>query len=148
LGNGRPREEWGWGLVPFTPPFALCPVFLIYAAGVVLRALPDLRACVSWCWCAWETGPPGSLGGAFRPVHHVIRRLLVVTGARCPLTKPVVTATAVELQVTTEPHCSRGVQPGFICVYVVQREPTADSRRSGVGLPMPATALILYRVRV
>jgi hypothetical protein len=45
-----------------------------------------------------------------------------VTGARCPLTKPVVTA--VELQATTEPHCSRGVQPGGIYVYVVQREPT------------------------
>jgi hypothetical protein len=71
---------------------------------------------------------------------------LVVTGARCPLTKPVVAA--VELQATTEPHCSRGVQPGGIYVYVVQREPT---RRSGVGLaprpqalPMPAAALILY----
>jgi hypothetical protein len=70
--------------------------------------------------------------------------LLVVTGARCPLTKPVVTA--VELQATTEPHCSRCVQPGGICVYVVQREP-----RSGVGLaprpqalPMPAAALVLY----
>ncbi len=36
--------------------------------------------------------------------------MLVVTGARCPLTKPVVAA--VELQATTEPHCSRGVQPG------------------------------------
>jgi hypothetical protein len=35
------------------------------------------------------------------------RRLLVVTGARCPLTKPVVTT--VEQQATTEPHCSRGV---------------------------------------
>jgi hypothetical protein len=72
---------------------------------------------------------------------------LVVTGARCPLTKPVVTA--VELQATTEPHCSRGVQPGGICVYVGTAR--ADSRRSGVGLaprpqalPMPAAALILY----
>jgi hypothetical protein len=35
--------------------------------------------------------------------------LLVVTGARCPLTKPAVTA--VEQQATTEPY------------YVVQREP-------------------------
>jgi hypothetical protein len=25
---------------------------------------------------------------------------------------------------TTEPHCSRGVQPGGICAYVVHREPT------------------------
>jgi hypothetical protein len=71
-----------------------------------------------------------------------------VTGARCPLTKPVVTA--VELQATTEPHCSRGVQPGGI--YVRVGTARADSRRSGVGalaprpqaLPMPATALILY----
>jgi hypothetical protein len=61
--------------------------------------------------------------------------LLVVAGARCPLTKPVVTA--VELQATTEPHCSRGVQPGGIYVYVVQREPRPQA------LPMPAAALIL-----
>ena len=73
--------------------------------------------------------------------------MLVVTGARCPLTKPVVTA--VELQAPTEPHCSRGVQPGGIYVYVGTAR--ADSRRSGVGLaprpqalPMPAAALILY----
>jgi hypothetical protein len=57
--------------------------------------------------------------------------------------------TAVELQATTEPHCSRGVQPGGIYVYVGTAR--ADSRRSGVGLaprpqalPMPAAALILY----
>jgi hypothetical protein len=56
--------------------------------------------------------------------------LLVVTGARCPLTKPVVTA--VELQATTEPHCSRGVQPGGIYVHVVQREPTPGGPGSGV----------------
>jgi hypothetical protein len=55
-------------------------------------------------------------------VYRWIRRLLVATGARCPLTKPAVAA--VELQATTEPHCSRGVQPGGICAYVVQREPT------------------------
>jgi hypothetical protein len=40
--------------------------------------------------------------------------------------------TAVELQATTEPHCSRGVQPGGICVYVVQREPTPGG--PGLGL--------------
>jgi hypothetical protein len=76
--------------------------------------------------------------------------LLVVTGARCLLTKPVVTA--VELQATTEPRCSRGAQPGGIYVYVVQREPTPGGPGcSGVGivprpqaLPLPATALILY----
>jgi hypothetical protein len=74
--------------------------------------------------------------------------LLVVTGARCPLTpKPVVTA--VELQAPTEPHCSRGVQPGGIYVHVGTAR--ADSRRPGAGLaprpqalPMPAAALILY----
>jgi hypothetical protein len=52
-----------------------------------------------------------------RWVSRWTRRLLVVTGARCSLTKPVVTA--VELQAATEPHCSRGVQPGGICVHVV-----------------------------
>jgi hypothetical protein len=35
-------------------------------------------------------------------VFRWVRRLLVVTGARCPLTKPVVAA--VELQATPEPH--------------------------------------------
>jgi hypothetical protein len=63
-------------------------------------------------------------------VSRWIRRLLVVTRARCPLTKPVVTA--VELQATTEPHCSRGVQPGGICVHVVQREPTPGGPGSGL----------------
>jgi hypothetical protein len=52
------------------------------------------------------------------------------TGARCPLTKPVVTA--VELQAATEPHCSRGVQPGGIYVYVVHREPTPGGPGSGL----------------
>jgi hypothetical protein len=56
--------------------------------------------------------------------------LLVVTGARCPLTKPVVAA--VELQATTEPHCSRGVQPGGIYVYVVQRELTPEGPGPGL----------------
>jgi hypothetical protein len=56
--------------------------------------------------------------------------LLVVTRTRCPLTKPVVTA--VELQATTEPHCSRGVQPGGIYVYVVHREPAPGGPRSGL----------------
>jgi hypothetical protein len=75
------------------------------------------------------------------------RRLLVVTGARCPLTKPVVAA--VEQQAATEPHCSRGVQPGGICVYVGAAR--ADSRGPGAGnaprphaLPMPAATPVLY----
>jgi hypothetical protein len=59
------------------------------------------------------------------------RRLLVVAGARCPLTKPAVAA--VEQQATTEPHCSRGVQPGGIYVYVgTAREPTPGGPGSGL----------------
>jgi hypothetical protein len=69
-------------------------------------------------------------------VSRWARRLLVVAGARCPLTKPVFAA--VELQATTEPHCSRGVQPGGICAYVVRREPTPGS---GVGLAPGPQAL-------
>jgi hypothetical protein len=73
--------------------------------------------------------------------------LLVVTGARCPLTKPVVAA--VELQATTEPHCSRGVQPGGIYVYVVHRELAPGGPGSGLRpghkhLLCPAAALVLY----
>jgi hypothetical protein len=55
----------------------------------------------------------------------------------------------VELQATTEPHCSRGVQPGGICVYVGAAR--AASRGPGAGLaprpqalPIPAAALVLY----
>jgi hypothetical protein len=65
-----------------------------------------------------DLGTGGRLGRLHIRVHlwrvpRWIRRLFVVTGARCPLTKPVVTA--VELQATTaEPHCSRGAQPGGI----------------------------------
>jgi hypothetical protein len=93
-----------------------------------------------WTVCTYVCICGGCLGGSVgcRSCH-------VVTGARCPLTKPVVTA--VELQATTGPHCSRGVQPGGIYVYVGTAR--ADSRRSGVGLaprpqalPMPAAALI------
>jgi hypothetical protein len=40
--------------------------------------------------------------------------------------------TAVELQATIEPHCSRGMQPGGIYVYVVQREPTPGGPGSGL----------------
>jgi hypothetical protein len=32
---------------------------------------------------------------------------------------------------TTEPHCSRGVQPGGIYVYVVHREPISGDPGSG-----------------
>jgi hypothetical protein len=96
--------------------------------------------------CVWGgvraqafTGPVKFVGGRLDRLHirvHLwlvsrwIRRLLVVTGARCPLLKPVVTA--VELQATTEPHCSRGVQPGGIYVYVVHREPPPGGPGSGL----------------
>jgi hypothetical protein len=63
-------------------------------------------------------------------VSRWILRLLVVTGARCPLTKPVVAAG--ELQSTTGSHCSRGVQPDRIYAYVVQRELTPGGPGSGV----------------
>ena len=97
------------------------------------------RACQVRSWSFEEAGLDLGTGGRLDRLHirvHLwwvsrwIRRLLVVTGARCPLTKPVVTA--VELQATTEPHCSRGVQPGGIYVYVVQREPTPGGPGSGL----------------
>jgi hypothetical protein len=82
---------------------------------------------------SWKTG--GRLDRLHIRAHlwwvsRWIRRLLVVTGARRPLTKPVVAA--VELQAITEPHCSRGVQPGGICVGVVRREPTPGGPGSGL----------------
>jgi hypothetical protein len=40
---------------------------------------------------------------------------------------------AVEHQAGTEPHGSRGGQPGGICAYVVQREPTPGAGRPGVN---------------
>ena len=101
------------------------------------------RACQVRSWSFEEAGLDLDTGGRLDRLHirvHLwwvsrwIRRLLVVTGARCPLTKPVVAA--VELQATTgvdaEPHCSRGVQPGGICVYV--GEERDHPRRSGAGL--------------
>jgi hypothetical protein len=101
-----------------------------FAVGALRRAGLDL-----------ETG--GRLDRLHTRVHlrwvsRWTRRLFVVTGARCPLTKPVVTA--VEQQATTEPHCSPGVQPGDIYVHVVQRG-RAESRRSGVGLAPRQQAL-------
>jgi hypothetical protein len=83
------------------------------------------------CW-GLETG--GRLRSLHIRVHlrrvsRCARRLLVITGARCPLTKPAVTA--VELQATTEPRCSRGAQPGGIHVRAVQREPAPGGPGSG-----------------
>jgi hypothetical protein len=87
------------------------------------------RACQVRSWSFEGAGLDLDTGGRLDRLHIRVhlrwvsrwaRRLLVVTGARCPLTKPVVTA--VEQQAATEPHCSRGAQPGGICdVYVVQR---------------------------
>ena len=62
-------------------------------------------------------------------VSRWTRRLLVVTGARCPLKKPMVTA--VELQAAIEPHCSRGVQPGGIYAYVVHSASRLPEARRG-----------------
>jgi hypothetical protein len=105
------------------------------------------RACQVRSWSFEEAGLDLDTGGRLDRLHIRVhlrwvsrwaRRLLVVTGARCPLTKPVVTA--VEQQAATEPHCSRGAQPGGICdVYVVQRGPTpGGGPGSGSGLrPAP-----------
>jgi hypothetical protein len=73
-------------------------------------------------------------------VSRRTRRLLVVTGARCPLTKPVlargVTVTAVELQATTEPHCRlqprRAGSPAVFTCTSVQRELTPGGPGSGL----------------
>jgi hypothetical protein len=51
------------------------------------------------------------------------------------LTKPAVTA--VELQATTEPHCSQGVQPGDICEHVVHRDPPTGAPGPGLAAPGP-----------
>jgi hypothetical protein len=96
-------------------------------------------ACQVRSWSSEGAGLDLGTGGRLDRLHirvhlwgvsRLIRRLLVVTGARCPLTNPVVAA--VELQATTEPHCSRGVQPGGIYVYVVQRGPTPGGPGSGL----------------
>jgi hypothetical protein len=114
------------------------------------------RACQVRSWSYEGADLDLEIGGKLGRLHirvHLwwvsrwIRRLLIITRARCPLTKPVVAA--VELQATTEPHCSRGVQPGGICMHVGTAR--ADSRGSGVGLatrpqalPVLAAALVLY----
>jgi hypothetical protein len=56
------------------------------------------------------------------------RRLLAVTGARCPLKKPAVAAVELQQvaagsQTNCSADCSRGVQPGGICAHVAQHEP-------------------------
>jgi hypothetical protein len=81
----------------------------------------------------WKTG--GRLDRLHIRVHlwwvsRWTRRLLVVTGARCPLKKLVVAA--VELKATIGPHCSRGVQPGSVCAYVVHRKLTPGGPGPGL----------------
>jgi hypothetical protein len=81
----------------------------------------------TWKCAGRVSQDPAVVGGARDPVSA----RAPYGPTRCPLTKPVVTA--VELQATTgEPHCSRGVQPGGIYVYVVQREPTPGGPGSGL----------------
>jgi hypothetical protein len=96
------------------------------------------RACQVRSWSFEEAGLDLGTGGRSSRLHIRVhlwwvswwaRRLLVVTGARCPLTKPAVAA--VELQATIGPHCSRGVQPGGICVCVGAAR--AAYRRPGVS---------------
>jgi hypothetical protein len=113
------------------------------------------RTCQVRSWSFEEAGldlgAGGRLGRLNIRVHlwwvsRWARRLLVVTGARCPLINPAVVA--VEQHAATEPHCSRGVQPGGICAHVGTAR--ADSRGAGAGraprprvLPAPAAALVL-----
>ena len=88
---------------------------------VALRIGPFAHTCASVVGISMD--PPVVVGRDWSP-------------GVCPLTKPVVAA--VEQQATTELHCSRGVQPGGIYVYVVQRELTPGGPGSGVGLaPRP-----------
>jgi hypothetical protein len=104
------------------------------------------RACQvrSWSseeagWTALGTGGSGRLGRLHIRVHlwwvsWWTRRLLVVTGAQCPLTKPAVAA--VEQQATTEPHCSRArraaCSPAVFTCMSVQRELTPGGPGSGL----------------
>jgi hypothetical protein len=74
------------------------------------------------CSPCLRTAPPVKRPAAALALYADIKR--------CPLTKPVVTA--VELQATTAPHCSRGVQPGGIYAHVVHREPTPGGPESGL----------------
>jgi hypothetical protein len=86
------------------------------------------RACQVRSWSSEEAGLDLETGGRLDRLHirvHLwrvsrwIRRLLVVTGARCPLTKPVVTA--VELQATTaSPIAAEACSPAvFACMWCI-----------------------------
>jgi hypothetical protein len=93
---------------------------------------------LDWTWVGrWEIGPFAHIR-----VHlsclwwgsRLGRRLLVVTGARCPLTKPPWLVAAVELRVDHRAPLppGRGVQPGGIYACVVHREPTPADPGSGL----------------
>jgi hypothetical protein len=70
-------------------------------------------------------GAPRRLDWTWSRLVRWARRLLVVTGARCPLSNA--QSPRLLLSNNRQPlspmHCSRGMQPGGICVSVVQREP-------------------------
>jgi hypothetical protein len=104
--------------------------------------------------------PPSCAAAFFIGKSNSRRRLLVVTGARCPLTKPAVTA--VELQATTErpspTAAERGAQPGGIYASLpgagaarASRLPAPGGRPGSGWRPgskrfrlLPAAALVLY----
>jgi hypothetical protein len=67
------------------------------------------------------------------------RRLLVVTGARCPLTKPVVAA--VELRVDHRAPLQPGRAGGARRYLRIRGTPRAGSRGSGIGLAPGPQAL-------
>jgi hypothetical protein len=74
-------------------------------AGLDWTQVEDWTVCTYVCICGW--------------VSRWIRRLLVVAGEPGVLQQsPWLLLSNVELQATTEPHCSRSVQPGGICAYV------------------------------
>jgi hypothetical protein len=121
-------------------------------ALITLRSGP-LLLCI---WSSKGAGLGLETGGRLDRLHtraHLwwgsrwSRRLLVVIGAWCPLTKPVVTA--VELCVDRRaPLQPRRAARRY---FRVRSAPRADSRGPGAGLPpgpqappMPAAALVLY----
>jgi hypothetical protein len=85
------------------------------ATGPVKFVVGALRRLV-WTWKTGGRSDRMHIRVHLWWVSRWTRRLLVMTGARCPLTKPVVAA--VELQATTEPHCSRGVQPAAVFAHI------------------------------
>jgi hypothetical protein len=122
------------------------------------------RACQVRSWSPEEagwTGPGKQAGGGGLGRLHIrvhlwwesrwSRRLLVVTGARCPLTKPVVTAVELRVDHRAPLQPRRAARPAVFAHmwHVVHREPTP--RRPGVrmapgpqALPMPAANITYF----